>query len=152
MPVPYACRRCGVASVGYSAGGGGKFYYCDTCRPGAIADAQQRKNEARARRWAEDPEWREHAKSVSRRSRYGISREQYEQMLQQQQGRCAICGDAPNPNGSGPSTRRLHVDHDHSTGRVRQLLCSPCNRALGYLKDDPAVVRAALKYLVKFKS
>jgi hypothetical protein len=41
----------------------------------------------------------------------------------------------------------LHVDHDHGTGRIRGLLCFRCNNALGDLEDDPALVRAAARYL-----
>src|SRR5690242_17926963 len=53
---------------------------------------------------------------------YGISTADYEEMLDQQHGVCAICHRAP---GAG---QPLAVDHDHATGRVRQLLCGPCNR------------------------
>ena len=63
--------------------------------------------------------------------------EHYEAMLDAKGGVCAICGDAP-------SGTVLHVDHHHETGVVRGLLC---NRCLGLLKDDPAVLRAALAYL-----
>jgi hypothetical protein len=57
------------------------------------------------------------------RSRTGLSVEEYDAMLKAQGGGCAICG---NP----PKTRRLDVDHDHKTGKVRGLLCHRCNRAL----------------------
>src|SRR5438094_9480440 len=53
--------------------------------------------------------------------KFGISLEQYEEMLAKQGGVCAICG-APPPEGTS-----LHVDHDHETGEVRGLLCFPCN-------------------------
>lgn len=54
---------------------------------------------------------------------YGITIEDYDRMLEEQGGLCAICR---NP----PITYRLAVDHDHDTGAVRGLLCPPCNRAL----------------------
>ena len=75
--------------------------------------------------------------------RYDISRTQYESLLQLQGGRCAIC--RRGPEGSGK--KKLTVDHDHLTGEVRGLLCNHCNVALGNLRDDPLVVRAALAYL-----
>jgi len=53
----------------------------------------------------------------------GVTDEAYEALLDAQGGGCAICG-------AKPKTRRLHVDHDHATGKVRGLLCHRCNRAL----------------------
>ena len=53
----------------------------------------------------------------------GVDDAEYARLLEAQGGGCAICG-------SKPKTRRLHVDHDHATGRVRGLLCHRCNRAL----------------------
>jgi Recombination endonuclease VII len=58
-----------------------------------------------------------------RAAQLGITDADYEALLAAQGGGCAICG---NP----PKTRRLHVDHDHKTGKVRGLLCHRCNRAL----------------------
>jgi len=57
------------------------------------------------------------------RAFYGISIEQYEEMLDKQNGLCAICK-------TPPQTKRLAVDHDHDTGEVRGLLCHRCNRAV----------------------
>lgn len=73
--------------------------------------------------------------------RYGMTVEEYRQRVSTQQGRCAICGDEP---GTG---KRLHVDHDHESGAVRDLLCGPCNHAIGHAKDDPARLRAMASYL-----
>lgn len=77
------------------------------------------------------------------RQRYGLSRSDYESMLQSQDGKCAICR-SDNP---GPWFRRFLVDHDHLTGCVRGLLCGTCNLAIGYLKDDPEMALKALLYL-----
>ena len=79
---------------------------------------------------------------VSRIRSYGISVEDYEEMLESQGGGCYICG-------IGPSVRALDIDHDHRTGKVRGLLCSNHNRALGLLGDDPDLLLAAHTYLVK---
>jgi hypothetical protein len=67
--------------------------------------------------------------------------EEYEAMLSKQCGACAICK-RPSPDG-----RRLHIDHDHSTGLVRGLLCHDCNRGLGIFKDSHVILKAAVKYL-----
>lgn len=77
-------------------------------------------------------------------SRYGITIDQYDAMLVAQGGRCAIC---PSTTPGGHGGRRFHVDHDHTTGVVRGLLCSPCNSGLGHLGDNPDRLRAALAYL-----
>jgi hypothetical protein len=70
---------------------------------------------------------------------YGISAADYDALLAKQGGACAICRKR--------SKERLCVDHCHLTGTVRGLLCSACNIALGYLKDDQASLVAALAYL-----
>ena len=76
------------------------------------------------------------------RQKYGLSLQEYEQLVEQQDGRCAICG-CDQPAGRG----RWHVDHDHTTGKVRGLLCHNCNVGLGNFKDDPRRLEAAVKYL-----
>jgi hypothetical protein len=73
---------------------------------------------------------------------YGITVEEYDEMLVTQGGKCAICS-ADEPGGPG----RWHVDHDHKTSKVRGLLCARCNRALGGFKDDPVILQSAIDYL-----
>jgi hypothetical protein len=75
-------------------------------------------------------------------ARYGITVDQYNEMLARQNGVCAICEE---PCSSG---RRLAVDHDHDTGKVRGLLCNRCNRGIGLIKKSSHLKRAA-KYLEK---
>lgn len=65
------------------------------------------------------------------RSRYGVAKEDLNDKA------CAICG----------GDKRLSIDHDHSSGRVRGLLCSPCNAGLGMFKDDPERLAKAIGYL-----
>lgn len=78
--------------------------------------------------------------------RYGVTPDEYQQKFAEQDGRCAICGVRPNPEGRGPAAR-LHVDHDHVTGENRGLLCVRCNPGVGYFQDDPALLRAAANYI-----
>lgn len=80
------------------------------------------------------------------RSHYGIETEQYDKMRWDQNGLCAICGEA----GTEVRGQRLHVDHDHATGKVRALLCSACNVGLGSFKDNPQRLRKAVEYLKKW--
>lgn len=73
------------------------------------------------------------------KTKYGLTRESYEAMLADQGGRCAVCKEA----------LMMHVDHCHSTGKVRGLLCIGCNRGLGYFKDRPELLKRAAAYLVR---
>ena len=69
--------------------------------------------------------------------RYGISIEEYNLQLEKQGNACAICR----------VVKKLHVDHSHSTGKFRGLLCFECNSGLGNMKDDPNLLRAGALYL-----
>jgi len=51
----------------------------------------------------------------------------------------------------GGRKERWHIDHDHVTGQVRGLLCGKCNSAIGLLQDDPEIIRAAAKYVMKHR-
>jgi Recombination endonuclease VII len=82
-----------------------------------------------------------------RKNRYGMTYEEYQALLDKQLRCCAICKMSVEQNG-----RLLAVDHDHSTGQVRQILCDRCNRMLGQVQDDPNILIAAADYLVKHKS
>jgi hypothetical protein len=77
-------------------------------------------------------------------NRYGLSQDDYYNMLESQNHVCAICG---NPGGK----KRLCVDHDHDTGKVRALLCDGCNVGIGRFKDNPDLVEKAAFYLRKHK-
>jgi hypothetical protein len=83
------------------------------------------------------------------RKRYGLSEGQYEAMLEDQAYKCFICNEYP-------TTKALHVDHDHaccpgktSCGScVRGLLCHNCNVALGLLKENPVIIKSMLDYIM----
>jgi hypothetical protein len=153
MPVPYTCERCGADCVGYASGGGGRFSYCDKCRPIVKREQMNRKNAVRRLNGTLDDEIRRDKNRRIAIRQYGIEWEQYERMLAAQGGVCAICGKPPK--GGRTSSGRLHVDHDHaccpgmkSCGKcIRGLLCSNCNRGIGCLQDDPAILTAALRYV-----
>lgn len=72
--------------------------------------------------------------------KYGLPEGGYKQLLEKQDGRCAICE---------RSGLRLHIDHDHDTREVRGLLCSSCNTGIGHLADDLKRLHAAIEYLSK---
>ena len=71
--------------------------------------------------------------------KYGITYDDYLNMLDAQDNRCAICNDE--------FIKRPYIDHDHETGRVRGLLCGGCNAVLGRFKDKEATLLWAIEYL-----
>jgi hypothetical protein len=73
------------------------------------------------------------------RTKYGLTPEQYDEMLEKQGGGCAICGKPPGDTA-------LHVDHCHETGRVRGLLCFSCNAGLGQFRHDPELLYQAMEH------
>lgn len=74
---------------------------------------------------------------------YGITLDDYDSMLEAQDGKCAICKRSDPGHNSG----RFVVDHDHNTGAVRKLLCSPCNLMLGHAGDNIETLKSAIEYL-----
>ena len=80
------------------------------------------------------------------RRAYGISRTKYEEVFAAQRGVCAICkgSDAKNRKHSS-----WGVDHSHKTGKIRGILCGPCNLLLGHAQEDAQILRSAADYLEK---
>lgn len=132
---------------------------CKRCNLDAKA-ARHRSNpepaRERVRQWAKDNPERVAARQAEYRAngrkaaidrryqlkrKYGITPEQYDALLAEQSGVCGICGRPPRDDIA------LHVDHDHTTGRIRGLLCFRCNNALGDFEDDHDRLGAALHYL-----
>jgi hypothetical protein len=105
------------------------------------ADPERHAREMRT--WREQNATRTLANHLRRN--YGITLDEYNRMLIAQGGCCGICGKRKG-GGRGQSTR-LHVDHDHATGKARGLLCGTCNRGIGQFNDNPRLVRAAVRYL-----
>lgn len=104
----------------------------------------EKRNAQKRRRYAarklEDPEaFRRIGRRHDRRKKYGLTPEDFEAMWTAQGGRCALCREVP--------TGRVAVDHCHSTGRVRGILCTRCNVGIGNLRDDPDLLQRALDYL-----
>lgn len=121
---------------------------CDTTRP--LSDFHKKKDRKdghsstckycvnnRVREY--DPEYNRNVKLLRA---YGITTAEYEALLKSQNGVCAIC--KRNVPHKGDS---MCVDHDHSTGAVRGILCSNCNRAIGLLEDNVAFLQSAINYL-----
>jgi len=71
------------------------------------------------------------------KQRFGIGAAEVDAMIEAQGGLCPIC----------QKRAAVHVDHDHKSGKVRAILCEPCNGGLGQFKDDPQIIRNAIAYL-----
>lgn len=96
----------------------------------------------RARRGSE--ETKKKKRDLELRYRYGLDGKTFDAILAKQKGECPVCGVRLT---FGRGSTAAHVDHDHTTGRVRGLLCSNCNRGLGCFKDSPEALTRALQYL-----
>lgn len=81
---------------------------------------------------------------TARLTKYSITRTEYNELMRAQGNGCALCGGQSKGYSLGTG---LHIDHCHTTGRVRGLLCGDCNTALGRFGDDPALLRRAAEYL-----
>lgn len=107
------------------------------------------------RKGAESPNYihgksktKEYGNELFLKNKYGLSVEQFNEILESQNNKCAICGsDAPDHH-----KKRLNVDHCHKTGMVRGLLCDACNRGIGLLKDDPKIMKNAICYIESFQN
>lgn len=111
---------------------------CLSCKRASGRDRSKRHyNKTKVNRTPTDR--REETIERGRLRKYGLTVEQYQALLKDQVGLCRLC--------HTPFGARIHIDHDHVTGRVRGLLCHPCNVGLGHFKDNPNLLRAAASYL-----
>jgi hypothetical protein len=90
---------------------------------------------------AEKPRSRQAYERQRSLRKYGLTQEQYDQLLASQNDRCAACGTGD------PGAKGWCIDHCHRSGRVRALLCSRCNVILGWVDEDPAVLRALADWI-----
>jgi hypothetical protein len=94
---------------------------------------------------AADPEkYRKRNEEHHLKRYHAITIERYRQMVEAQGGKCAICQQAPNGKAH---CKKLHVDHNHATGAIRDLLCAHCNRAIGLFLESPNLMRQAAAYI-----
>lgn len=88
------------------------------------------------------------ARKYMLKKQYGISLEEYNELLLKQNNKCAICGNfetqRSNPKGKIDS---LRVDHNHKTNKIRGLLCSKCNFGISQFNDDIELLLKAIEYL-----
>lgn len=85
--------------------------------------------------------------------KYGVEHNRLIEILEAQYGGCAACMEplTLDPNEDVAMRNRAAVDHDHETGEVRGLLCGPCNRALGMVKEEKRILQGLIRYLEDYK-
>lgn len=92
------------------------------------------------------PEYVAKERRIKTLAAYGLTLEDYDRMLKEQEYKCCVCG----IEEKYATKQRFHVDHDHETGKVRGLLCGHCNKGLGLFRDSSSFLKNAAKYLEKF--
>jgi hypothetical protein len=166
VPADKACAQCGQTKPRGefskdSHNRDGKDVYCRACRH--VIQAKWRNRDREHYRKIARESTARHLAAVRTRARnayrrnplktrihnlrrqYGITVEQLVEMIEAQKGLCASCGEAPH--GATAKSQKLHVDHDHTTGRVRALLCCGCNSIIGHAHEDPIKCDLAAAYL-----
>lgn len=137
------CPSCKTNPRDPKAGG-----YCTSCKRKKATE--WRNNNRGAYRKSSQESYHKHGEKNRFRSRlyawkkkYGINLtyNEYMLMFEAQKGRCAICKIHQD------ETSTFHVDHNHTSGKVRALLCSSCNLALGLVKERPEIMRSMIAYL-----
>lgn len=78
---------------------------------------------------------------------YGMTLEEYDLMVEKQDGKCAICKNKEDHNVPGQREHKLSVDHCHITKKIRGLLCRKCNQTLGIFKENIEIFENCIKYL-----
>jgi len=105
-------------------------------------------------RYATDANYREHVafrklKKYRMPNGQRMQKDDYFEMLELQQGKCAICGSEDNRSSR---SKYFFVDHDHETNYVRSLLCHNCNFMVGFFNDDKKIIKKAVQYLKRYSS
>lgn len=131
----------------------GLRYYCKDCNnsqyrewyasnDGKQVAADYRKNNPEQREQSR-LKWQYKNQENANLKKYGLTKSEYNQMLNNQHGTCYICN-------RPPTSRKLHVDHDHKTQKIRALLCHGCNTSLGAVNEDITILINMIEYLKEF--
>jgi hypothetical protein len=131
----------------------GKMSQCKTCNYKYVKEYRKRpenvdrireQNRAIDKRYHSRPEIKmKHAERWHIKE-YGISLQDREVIMKEQDGKCAVCGDILIKEGN-----KTCLDHNHITGKIRGIVCHNCNCALGYIKDNSDIAEAMVRYLQK---
>lgn len=134
----YSCKKCGIKKplteyYKTTDRKSGHKTVCKECIKSVPASEDRKRN------------MREYSKEYHLKTRYNLTKEDYTNLLINQNHKCAICGvdEQELPN------KKLYVDHNHETGKVRELLCHSCNVGLGLMKESIQTLSKAIAYLDK---
>jgi len=129
------CMTCGEEKLATE-------FYVRNKKTGVRHSACKQCDSARVKkRHQENPE---RTKNNDLKRLYGITLDEHTKMYEEQNSVCAIC-----KSGGDGKWKKLCVDHDHKTGKVRQLLCRNCNMVLGQVGDNTNLLEEMIKYLQK---
>ncbi len=138
------CTKCGEEKPATI-----KYFPSDKRNKSGIAARCRKCRQAYRKRWRKEIN-PEAAKRLYRKAHfkklYNITIEDYDRMYFKQNGVCMTCG-KPETTKNQWGIRRLSVDHDHKTGKVRGLLCTCCNRLIGLARDDVSTLKRIIEYL-----
>lgn len=138
---PHAMARLIPADRNKSMGPG-NFAWAESHQRSKDAEFQQKKR-------YENREWYRDGHLMRK---YHIRHADYVAKLIEQKGVCAICSQPETAtDGRSGRIKEYHVDHDHETGKVRGLLCTACNTAIGHMQEDVERLKAAIRYIEKWK-
>lgn len=115
------------------------WFWKETIKSTSSADYQKQ--------WRKNNPERDKANNLKKQ--YGLTLDDYNKMGEAQQWRCAICNGAETTKDKDGGPRQMPVDHNHATGAIRALLCTRCNRGLGFFKDSVDLLEQAAAYLKK---
>lgn len=117
---------------------GGKCRYCRSCMSAYYG-----------KRYKSHYQTYEQKRERRIKMKFGITQSDYNFMLAEQNGVCAICGEPEKLGKKSPDSDSLmlSIDHCHATGSIRGLLCGQCNRGIGFLKDDIKILQSSIRYL-----
>lgn len=129
----------------------GRSYACFICQRARRKiyleknpEVKERRN-AKKREHYKTPEFKRKQRRHYYMKRYGITPEIYDEMLARQKGVCAICGE----NKAHKTQKYLHIDHNHKTGKVRELLCIRCNTIIGNCRENVEILKKTIKYIYR---
>jgi uncharacterized Zn finger protein (UPF0148 family) len=161
IPLEPRIAKCSTCKIKFKVNKNGRVpKYCPNCKKHNTLKWYKK--------WKSNPEVQQHLRTYAReyrknwrntkyknyldislRTKYNLTLEQFDSMFKKQNGKCAICGfqfvDWKTPTTKGK--KDIHVDHNHSTNKVRGLLCSRCNVGIGLLKENISILQSAIKYL-----